>query len=174
MRRVPVLSSVSIRRDRPLRDCVMIYEDDFLYPTAEPMYRRLIAEGHDAVYLKFADIGRGHRTSQCLGWMVGCLSVVDACTPQCAESFVQCLERRGGASPQERDRAYQGVSVGASIEDSMAVSPAVRRRWTCCNRGAALYRERRVRWAGAGELSLRLSSVMISYRVGLYSTFSGG
>ena len=97
-----------VRQGRPIRDCLMIYEDDFLYPTAEAMYRRLVAEAHQPIYLKFSDIGRGHSGPfNEWAWQVGCMGVTDTCSQECEASFLNCMDTLGGNTPRERERHYQ-------------------------------------------------------------------
>ena len=76
----------------PRRACVMAYEDDFLFPTARPMYDRLALEGHDATLLSFPNVGRGHSSPlQEWEWVVSCLEISEACTSACSDALVGCM-----------------------------------------------------------------------------------
>ena len=76
----------------PRRVCVMAYEDDFLFPTARPMYDRLVLEGHDATLLSFPDIGRGHASPlQEWAWIVSCLGISPMCNVACSTAVLNCM-----------------------------------------------------------------------------------
>ena len=81
-----------VATDHPRRACVMAYEDDFLFPTARPMFTRLLAEGHDATLLSFPEIGRGHSGPlQEWEWIISCLNVTAECSDTCSDAFVDCM-----------------------------------------------------------------------------------
>jgi hypothetical protein len=91
----------------PRKACIMAYEDDFLFGTAEPMYELMTAEGHDATLLQFADIGRGHAGPlNGWAWKVGCLGLTDACAPECSTAFAGCFADRTPREPMQKAQAY--------------------------------------------------------------------
>ncbi|MEE2755509.1 MAG: hypothetical protein VYA30_02555 [Myxococcota bacterium] len=81
-----------VSTDPARRVCVMAYEDDSLFPTARPMYTRLVREGHHATLLSFPDVGRGHSEAlQDMDWTVSCLGIVDQCSVRCEQNLVACM-----------------------------------------------------------------------------------
>ena len=106
----PVYPEASVE---PQRDaCIMAYEDDPLFPTAEPMYDAMTEEGHHATLLAFPDTGRGHTMPyDRWPWLVGCMEVVEPCSEICESDFLACAESGGGTTPAERLSEFSDCSA---------------------------------------------------------------
>ena len=97
-----------IRSAAPIKGCVAGYEDDFLFETTEPMYEALRETGHHGRLLQFKDIGRGHSNPYNeWAWMMSCMGVVEKCTNECSDAFVDCMNDLGGQSELERLNDYE-------------------------------------------------------------------
>jgi len=78
-------------------DCISTYTNDNIACGSDwYMYNAMVAEGNDARLLSFSPssgINGGHNNPQNkYDWMVGCLGIVDSCTTDCEDRFLDCAK----------------------------------------------------------------------------------
>ncbi|MAI78289.1 MAG: hypothetical protein CL917_05065 [Deltaproteobacteria bacterium] len=110
----------------PMAGCIMAYEDDSLVETTAPMANLMTTEGHDATLLHFPDIGRGHTEPlMSWDWIVGCMGVVESCSPACSAAVTTCVEDMAGSTPQTREDDYFACTNAEPADCAAGCAPTL-------------------------------------------------
>merc|ERR1719277_452142 len=77
--------------------CSIMYQKDFMYNTAKPMYDHATAEGFDARLFVLPE--GGHKEPQNKEeWYAGCLGITPTCSNACVKDVAKCVSAKGGDS----------------------------------------------------------------------------
>lgn len=118
-----VVAEAGARR-APLQACGFVYEDDYLFETQLPMYDALVAEGHQARYLRFPG-GKHQMPANGNDWVVGCLGIQAKCSAECEADVVACTDADQNSGGSAAFAACLHTNRPASCEAACAPTLAM-------------------------------------------------